>query len=106
MAVAAAIATALLLPGFSPAGAGPWGGVVESGLLPGTQRPGYVYLPPGFMTKQRYPVVYLLHGMPGSPSEYLAGRALATWAEDEISAGAIEPFIAVMPAAGPDARYN
>jgi enterochelin esterase-like enzyme len=100
------LAAASLLPGFAPYATGPAGGSVQSGILPGEQRPGFVYLPPGFSPGHRYPVVYLLHGMPGSPSEYLLGTGLVNWADTAISQGAITPFIAVLPAAGPDRRYN
>ena len=95
------LAAASLLPGFTPYAAGPDGGSVQTGTFPGEQRPGFVYLPPGFSRSHRYPVVYLLHGMPGSPSEYLVGTDLATWADTEIGNGTIRPFIAVLPAAGP-----
>jgi enterochelin esterase-like enzyme len=104
--LATAFAATVLLPGFSQVAAGPWGGEVDTGIFPGGQRPGYVYLPPGFTTVRRYPVVYLLHGMPGSPNEYLAGTNLANWADEQITLGAIRPFIAVMPAAGPNRDYN
>lgn len=100
------LSTASLLPGFAPTASGPDGGTVLTGVLPGGQRPGFVYLPPGFATSNRYPVVYLLHGMPGSPSEYLDGTQLATFADDGIADGAVRPFIAVAPAAGPDPGYN
>ncbi len=104
--VLAAIVTALILPGFSQVQTGPSGGRVLSGVLPGELRPGLVYLPPGFSTSHRYPVVYLLHGMPGSPDEYPSGAGLVDFADTSIADGAIRPFIAVVPAAGPDDRYN
>jgi dipeptidyl aminopeptidase/acylaminoacyl peptidase len=75
MAMLAALVASAFLPGFAPFAAGADGGQVWSGVFPGTERPGYVYLPPGFVSTSRYPVVYLLHGMPGSPSEYLARAA-------------------------------
>jgi enterochelin esterase-like enzyme len=106
MAMIAAIATAVLLPGFSPAGAGPDGGQLLQGTFPGTQRPGYVYLPPGFSTATRYPVVYLLHGMRGSPSEYVDATQLPIFADTEISGGRLQPFIVVIPAAGSTAAYD
>ncbi|HEX4681025.1 MAG TPA: alpha/beta hydrolase-fold protein [Gaiellaceae bacterium] len=106
MAMFAAIATALLLPGFAPAASGPAGGQVLEGTFPGTMRPGYVYLPPGFNAGERYPVVYLLHGMRGSPSEYIAATQLPTFADTEIATGRLRPFIAVMPAAGSTPDYN
>lgn len=106
MSVIAAIATAFLLPGFYQSQTGPNGGTVLQGTLPGTLRPSLVYLPPAFTPTRRYPVVYLLHGMPGSPSEYLAGTDFLATADAGIAAGTLRPFIAVMPAAGADHRYD
>jgi enterochelin esterase-like enzyme len=106
MALVAALVTAAVLPGFTPLANGPNGGAVLTGTFPGSARPGYVYLPPGYSRAHRYPVVYLLHGMPGSPSEYLDGTNLAPFADAAISSGRLRPFIAVLPAAGPDRRYN
>jgi enterochelin esterase-like enzyme len=105
-ALAVVAAAAALLPGFSPAQAGPDGGQVLTGVFPGTERPGAVYLPPGFDPARRYPVVYLLHGMPGSPSEYLSGTTFLASSDAGIESGALRPFIAVLPAAGPDRGYN
>jgi enterochelin esterase-like enzyme len=65
-----------------------------------------VYLPPGYSREHRYPVVYLLHGMPGSPSEYLDGTNLAPFADAAISSGRLRPFVAVLPAAGVDPKYD
>jgi S-formylglutathione hydrolase FrmB len=106
MAILAALAASVFLPGFTPFATGPNGGQVLRGTFPGTERAGFVYLPPGFLPPARYPVVYLLHGMPGSPSEYLDGTQLATFADAEISSGALRPFIAVVPAAGSNRNYN
>lgn len=100
------VAAAALLPGFAPAPVQPQTGTVLTGTFPGTLRPGIVYLPPGYSPQQRYPVVYLLHGMPGTPTEYVDGVDLPGWAGAEIAAGAVQPFIAVIPAAGPDRGYN
>lgn len=100
------VLAAALLPGFAFFGGGAGGGTVLTGTFPGSQRPGYVYLPPGFALTQRYPVVYLLHGMRGSPSEYLAGTRLQEFADRGIADGTIRPFVAVIPAAGPDRSYN
>lgn len=79
---------------------------MQTGIFPGEQRPGFVYLPPRFASSHRYPVVYLLHGMPGTPTEYLVGIDLANWADTAIGDGSVKPFIAVLPAAGPDPGYN
>jgi S-formylglutathione hydrolase FrmB len=102
----AALVAAVLLPGFAPFASGPAGGQVQAGLFPGSERTGYVYLPPGYDAARRYPVVYLLHGMPGSPSEYLDGTQLVQWADGAIEDGSTRPFIAVLPAAGPNRGYN
>jgi enterochelin esterase-like enzyme len=79
---------------------------VLSGTFPGELRPGLVYLPPGFSTARRYPVVYLLHGMPGSPNEYPAGTGLVAFADESIEIGSLRPFIGILPAAGPNDRYD
>jgi enterochelin esterase-like enzyme len=106
MSFLAALTTAFLLPGFTSIANGPNGGVVLSGMFPGAHRAGDVYLPPGFTTSKRYPVVYLLHGMPGSPTEFIQGTDLLDWADVSIANGTVRPFIAVMPAAGTKPRYN
>lgn len=102
----AAVVAAIVLPGFTVTSTGPHGGEVLAGPIPGTERPGLVYLPPGFSDTRRYPVVYLLHGMPGSPTEFVAGANFLQWADDAIAAGTARPFIAVMPAAGSRHQYN
>src|SRR5579872_551663 len=102
----AAVAAAFLLPGFSPSAAQPGRSELLTGVFPGTVRPGYVYLPPQFDPARRYPVVYLLHGLPGSPAEYIGGTSFGSFADDAISAGRVQPFIAIIPAAGQTASYN
>jgi enterochelin esterase-like enzyme len=59
-----------------------------------------VYLPPGFQAGSRYPVVFLLHGFPGSPSGFYDSLQLATLADQLITAHRVAPFVAVMPVAG------
>jgi S-formylglutathione hydrolase FrmB len=102
----AALVSAAVLPGFALFAVGPHGGTVLEGTFPGSLRAGYAYLPPGYTATKRYPVVYLLHGMPGSPSEYLQGTGLLAFADETIAAGRLRPFVAVMPAAGPAPKYN
>ena len=100
------LAAAVALPGFTPLANGPDGGQVLQGTFPGTVRPGCVYLPPNFDTATRYPVVYLLHGLPGSPIEYVNAVDVAVFADRGIATGALKPFIAVMPAAGRAPKYD
>jgi enterochelin esterase-like enzyme len=104
--VLATVAAIFALPGFAHVTTEPNGGQLLEGTFPGTVRAGYVYLPPAFDARRRYPVVYLLHGMPGSPSEYPVGTELGSFADAAIAAGTLEPFIGVMPAAGTQPRYN
>lgn len=106
MSFLAALAAAAVLPGFTPVATGVNGGQVLTGPMPGTERAGYIYLPPGFSRAGHYRVVYLLHGMPGSPSEFVAGASLLSWADPAIASGSVPAFIAVMPAAGPRPQYN
>jgi hypothetical protein len=96
-----------VLRGFDFTTYGSRSGAVLAGAIPGRYAPvapageSYVYLPPGFTTARRYPVVYLLHGMPGTPGIYVGAPShLARVAGKLIAAGA-RPFIAVLPYAGP-----
>ena len=101
-AVAAVAAAVIVLPGFHAVDPQPGTGTLLSGAIPFARthvNPGYVYLPPGFTLARRYPVVYLLHGMPGSPNEYTNSLQLESWSNDEIGSGALQPFIAVVPSA-------
>jgi len=111
VSLAAAIAAAALAlgapaPGWTTVSTGPAGGVVWQGRIPNTfvpsdHRRSAVYLPPGYDPKQRYPVVYLLHGMRGSPSSFWDSLRLASVADRLIATGRTRAFIAVMPVAGP-----
>ncbi|MFN8472629.1 MAG: alpha/beta hydrolase-fold protein [Anaerolineae bacterium] len=58
----------------------------------------YIYLPPGYQTRpdQRYPVLYMLHGMSGTNSEWLQYGLLRT-ADAMMRSGKIRPFIIVLP---------
>lgn len=108
-AVAAAVALAFPVHGWLPAAHGPDGGTVWTGRIPNTivpdRRPSAIYLPPGFSPTRRYPVVYLLHGMKGSPASIYRGMQLSAAADALIAAGA-PPFIAVLPVAGPHVDPN
>jgi enterochelin esterase-like enzyme len=104
--MAALVLAAALLPGWTQVRTGIDGGSVWVGRIPNhvvasDRRPSAVYLPPGFTTAKRYPVVYLLHGMRGAPSEYWDSLQIADVADGLIASGRVRPFIAVMPVAGP-----
>jgi enterochelin esterase-like enzyme len=102
----AAGVSALALAGFSTLATGPHSGQVLTGTIPGTPRPSCVYLPPGYDPSRRYPVVYLLHGLPGSPTEYVFGTRIGTFGDTGIASHRLRPFIAVMPPAGETGSYG
>src|SRR6266478_5437707 len=60
---------------------------LASAALGGRRQPVDVYLPPGYRTHpdRRYPVLYLLHGVPGRPGAFLA-TVRAGVVEDELVA--------------------
>jgi enterochelin esterase-like enzyme len=85
---------------------GPDGGTVWVGRIPNTEvrwdhRASAVYLPPGYSPDRRYPVIYLLHGLRGSPSGFYDSLRLATIADGLMASNRAQPFIAVMPVGGP-----
>src|ERR1700738_739266 len=89
-------------------GAAPTGQVVlrvmHSGVL-GADRPLAVYLPPSYRLSPdlRYPVVYLLHGSPGSYRDWL-NLGIAGISDAGVAAGAMAEAIIVMPDG--DGRVN
>lgn len=63
----------------------------------GTSRKALVYTPPGFSKKQKYPVLYLLHGIGGDEKEWLNGGKPQVILDNLYAQGKIEPMIVVMP---------
>ena len=56
-----------------------------------------VYLPPGYSRRQRYPVYYLLHGMPGDPAHFLSISAMDIRLDNQISLHRAPPMLLVYP---------
>ncbi len=56
-----------------------------------------VFLPGGYSPARRYPVMYLLHGMPGRPMSFTLIGNIETRLEDLISLGRVPPMILVFP---------
>jgi hypothetical protein len=82
VAAPAAAAPSPLPAGWALAMRGPDGGTVWAGHLPNTYAPwdtreSEIYLPPGYSTTHRYPVLYLLHGLVGAPGEFWHSLRLA-----------------------------
>lgn len=62
----------------------------------------WVYVPPGYSQHpdERYPVVVLLHGSPGTGSDWVAAGHVDTLLDDLVSAGTVPPLVVVMPDVG------
>jgi len=56
-----------------------------------------VYLPPGYRRSERYPVFYLLHGMPGRPQVYIDIANMDVRLDNQLSEGHLRPMILVFP---------
>lgn len=66
----------------------------------------YVYLPAGYTPTVRYPVLYLLGGAPGGPSDWLYAGNLRGTADTLMRAHYVRPFIIVMPRISPTWRND
>lgn len=63
----------------------------------GTKRKALVYTPPGFTKKERYPVLYLLHGIGGDEFEWLRNGQPHIILDNLYAQGKLEPMIVVLP---------
>ncbi len=63
----------------------------------GTTRKAIIYTPPGFLKDNKYPVLYLLHGIGGDEKEWLNGGQPHVILDNLYAEHKIEPMIVVMP---------
>jgi enterochelin esterase-like enzyme len=63
----------------------------------GTIRKANVYTPPGYSTNQKYPVLYLLHGIGGDETEWVRFANPSVLFDNLIADGKAVPMIVVMP---------
>jgi enterochelin esterase-like enzyme len=72
---------------------------VSSPAIGGRHQPVDVYLPPGYAASpgRRYPVFYLLHGVPGRPGAFLQTVRLGVVEDVLLARHRIRPMILVMP---------
>ena len=87
--------------GFADPGAGVVSGRIEdlvyrSGVT-GTRRQARIYLPPGYESGHRYPVLYLLHGIAGNQDEWRGYVRAPTVLDNLQASGRVVPMIVVMP---------
>lgn len=72
-------------------------GKIRSRLLPG-DHPFYIYLPPGYDAgRQRYPVLYLLHGAPGKYTDWYQAAGIDQTLDALICTRRLRPMIVVLP---------
>jgi len=72
---------------------------VASRALDGRRQPVDVYLPPGYgrHPARRYPVMYLLHGVPGRPAAFLETVRMGVVEDELVALRRARPMILVMP---------
>ncbi len=63
----------------------------------GTDRRALVYMPPGYSVENKYPVLYLLHGIGGDEFEWLNGGHPEVILDNLYAENKVEPMIIVMP---------
>jgi len=63
----------------------------------GTSRGALIYTPPGYSKKNKYPVLYLLHGIGGDEKEWLNGGKPQVILDNLYAENKIQPMIVVMP---------
>lgn len=63
----------------------------------GVKRKTLIYTPPGFDKKNKYPVLYLLHGIGGDEKEWLNGGQPQVILDNLLAEGKIKPMIVVLP---------
>ena len=72
---------------------------LASAALGGRRQPVDMYLPPGYRAHphRRYPVLYLLHGVPGRPGAFLATVRAGVVEDELIARKKLHPMILAMP---------
>ena len=63
----------------------------------GTRRRMRVYTPPGYSTSRKYPVLYLLHGIGGTDTEWTASCHADNIIDNLLAEGKIQPMVMVFP---------
>lgn len=63
----------------------------------GVKRKAHVYTPPGYSSDQKYPVLYLLHGIGGNENEWTRGGAAHVILDNLYADKKAVPMIAVLP---------
>ncbi len=88
-------------PGFDIVREGIPHGKIDTILYPsktvGTNRKSLIYTPPSYSKENKYPVLYLLHGIGGDEKEWLNGGQPQVILDNLYAEKKLEPMIVVMP---------
>ena len=71
--------------------------IVYDSKTVGTQRQALVYTPPGFSDENKYPVLYLLHGIGGDEFEWMKNGNPKVILDNLYAENKVEPMIIVLP---------
>jgi enterochelin esterase-like enzyme len=71
--------------------------IIYASKTVGSNRRTLIYTPPGFSKKNKYPVLYLLHGIGGDEKEWLNGGHPEVILDNLYADKKIEPMIVVLP---------
>src|SRR5690606_36579060 len=63
----------------------------------GVQRKALIYTPPGYSKSEKYPVLYLLHGIGGDELEWFKNGVPHIILDNLYAQGILEPMIVVLP---------
>jgi len=88
---------------FTPAGYGGFTETILDGKRSGVRSQVYVWTPPQYATEPReaFPVLELLHGVPGDPQGWMGPMQVAAHLEDAMATGTVHPYILVVPSVTP-----
>jgi enterochelin esterase-like enzyme len=88
-------------PGFNTRRAGVLAGRIDpfeyDSRVTGTRRKANVYLPPGYSSDRKYPVLYLLHGIGGDETEWIRFATPDALFDNLIADKVAVPMIVVIP---------
>ena len=71
--------------------------IIYESRVVGNSRKALVYTPPGYSKANKYPVLYLLHGIGGDEKEWLKGANPQVILDNLYADGKLKPMIVVMP---------
>jgi enterochelin esterase-like enzyme len=98
----------LAMTPFKPAGYGGFEVTTLTGRQSGMTGQVFVWTPPQYATEphEYFPVLELLHGIPGDPQGWLAPMNVVAHLEAAMATGTVHPYILVVPTINPNAELS